>query len=301
MISKELLDRSSRLFLLTGLVGLPLAAYELYLGLGRGYYIFQADGYHTLFDSVMAALYAVILKVAYRRSRSFPWGLYNAEGIATILVSIFVMYLVGSAFVGSLSERYAPPAWTSWVIWASAAMSITIAVLEVRYARLMIVKSDVMHASVDAAIDLAAGGVIAAADASLMPVITGSMLVVVLYAALSTSLTAIKALLGAEVHGVGLRTTIERGLRAMSIRPLRIYVARAGSFYLVQVIIPLPPETTLAKAYGVKKKVAGFILSLDGVLTADVRVVPSSPARQARAHQGAFYSLAESRTARSPR
>ncbi|ADL18444.1 Cation diffusion facilitator family transporter precursor [Acidilobus saccharovorans 345-15] len=291
MISRSLLRHASRLFLVTGLAGLPLAVYELYLGLGRGYYLLQADGYHALFDSLLAVLYAVLLKVAYRRSRSFPWGLYNAEGIVTILVSIFVVYLVASAFADSLAGPQVMPSWTSWILWASAALSASVAIAEVRYMRLLIVKSDLMHASVDTALDLVAGGVISTAYFSLTPVVLGAMMLVVLYNAAESSWTSLQSLLGAEVFGTGLREAIGRGIAAMGLRPLRIYVARAGSFYLVQAIIALPPETTLARAYRIKKRVSRLIASFDGVAIADVRVVPSSELRQqgARARRTASY------------
>lgn len=291
MISRSLLGHASRLFLVTGLAGLPLAVYELYLGLGRGYYLLQADGYHALFDSLLAVLYAVLLRVAYRRSRSFPWGLYNAEGIVTILVSIFVVYLVASAFAGSLAGPKVMPSWTSWIFWASAALSASVAIADARYVRLLIVKSDLMHASVDAALDVVAGGVVSVAYFNLTPVVLGAMMLVVVYSAAESSWTSLQSLLGAEVFGTGLREAIGRGITSMGLKPLRIYVARAGSFYLVQAIIALPPETTLARAYRVKKKVARLIASFDGVAIADVRVVPSSELRRqgARAHQTASY------------
>lgn len=282
MISRSSLRQASRLFLLTGLAGLPLAVYELYLGLGRGYYLLQADGYHALFDSLLAALYAVLLKVAYRRSRSFPWGLYNAEGIVTILVSIFVVYLVLNAFLGSLSGQSMPPTWTAAIMWLSAAMSGVTAALEVRYARLLIVKSDVAHALVDMSLDLVAGGVIWVADSRVVTLVLLMMLAVVMYNAVGNSYTAVEALLGAEVFGTGIRERVVKGLTSMGLQPLRVYVARAGSFYLVQAIIALPPETTLAKAYRVKKRASSYIRSLDGVAIADVRVIPSSRRWQLR-------------------
>lgn len=276
MISRETLDRSSRLFAVTGLAWLPLAAYEIYLGLTRGYYILQADGYHSLFDSVMALLYAILIKVAYTRSKKYTWRLYNVESMATILVSIFVVYLTGSALLESLHGGPVMPTWTSWLIWVDGAMSAAVATLEARYARLLLVRSDVLHASVDAAVDLIAGGVVVGAYFRLTPLIMAVIFTVTLYNAVSNSLVAAESLLGLEVHASDLRKSVEAGLRSAGIRPLRVYVARAGSFYLVQAIIALPPETTLAKAYRVKKRAAKIISSMDSVLIADVRVVPSS-------------------------
>lgn len=276
MIPREMLDRSSRLLALTGLAWLPLATYEIYLGLTRGYYILQADGYHTLFDSVTALLYAVLLKVAYTRSRKYTWRLYDVESMATILVSVFVIYLTGSALLESLHGGPVMPTWTSWLIWVNAAMSAAVATLEARYARLLLVRSDVLHASVDAAVDLIAGGVVVGAYFRLTPLIMAMIFAVTLYNAVSNSLLAAESLLGLEVHASDLRKSVEAELRSAGIRPLRVYVARAGSFYLVQAIIALPPETTLAKAYRVKKRAAKIISSMDSVLIADVRVVPSS-------------------------
>jgi len=276
LISRETLDRSSRLFAVTGLAWLPLATYEIYLGLTRSYYILQADGYHSLFDSVTALLYAILIKVAYTRSKKYTWRLYNVESMATILVSIFVVYLTGSALLESLHGGPVMPTWTSRLIWVNAAMSAAVATLEARYARLLLVRSDVLHASVDAAVDLIAGGVVVGAYFRLTPLIMAVIFIVTLYNAVSNSLVAVESLLGLEVHASDLRKSVEAGLRSAGIRPLRVYVARAGSFYLVQAIIALPPETTLAKAYRVKKRAAKIISSMDSVLIADVRVVPSS-------------------------
>ena len=282
MISRSQVRGASLVFLATGLAGVPLAAAELAVAIPRSYYLLAADGYHAAMDSLLAVVYALLLRHAYRRPRAVAWRLYNLESVATLLASVVLGYLLAQTALAALGGADAVPRWAAAFLAAGAAQSLASLALEARYVGLQLVRQDVAHASLDAAADGAAVAAVLSGSPALVEAAVLAVAALAAYQAARNSWEAAQGILGLELRGLGIRRAVEAELARLGLRPLRVYVARAGSFSLVEAVVSLPPWVTLGEAYRLKKAAVRYLRSIEGVLVADVRVVPRGPSYRPR-------------------
>ncbi|WP_168364242.1 cation transporter [Metallosphaera hakonensis] len=134
---------------MSGLSLAPLSVVELYYGREFSSYILLEDGYHGLTDATVAILLSLVLRVLNRRSRKFPWGLYNAESLVLMFTSILIAYYSLQALIGSVNSEPEVPKWTSIITSVGALISLGTYLTERKYNWLQLARSDIAHSKLD--------------------------------------------------------------------------------------------------------------------------------------------------------
>lgn len=274
MIPLEKLREASRIFLISGVLLLPISFIEIYFGGIYNSAILIADSLHGFIDATSAILFSLLLNIIYRRSNKFPWGLYNLESIAVLFVTIFIVILSFYYIDLIISDiTYEVPAWLSIIVYSSGILTFVIFILQRRYSWISLVKSDLTHTKLDLFMEIISGSAVIINDYYLTLAVVFAIIGFILADAIRQFKEAIYSLIGVN-YNAPFKDRIKVILESLGINLKSIYVRKLGSFYMVHVVISLPPDCKLSNVYKIRKTVKRIINSFENVAIVDVKVVP---------------------------
>ncbi|MFP3217711.1 cation transporter [Acidianus sp.] len=274
MIPLGKLREVSRIFLFTGALLLPISIIEIYFGEIYHSAILIADSFHGFIDATSAILFSLLLNIIYRRSNKFPWGLYNLESIAILFVTIFIVILSINYINLIINDvNYEVPAWLSLIIYSSSVLTLVVFILEKRYSWISLVKTDLTHSKLDLFMEIVSGFAIIINEYYLTLVVVFTIIGFILADAIRQFKEAIYSLIGINCDAP-FKDRIKIILESLGINLKNIYVRKLGSFYMVYVVISLPPDYKLSNVYKIRKTVKRIVNSFENVAMVEIRVVP---------------------------
>lgn len=274
MIPLQKLKQVSRLFLISGIVIVPISIIELYYGELYNSSILLADSFHGFVDATSAILFSVLLGIIYKRTSKFPWGLYNIESISILFVTIFIVYLAIAYLTTEIKDiNVKQPAWLSIIVYVTSAVFIIIYEIEKRYSWISLVKTDLSHIKLDVLMEVFSGLGIILSNYYLNLTIITSLLIFVLYDTIRQFKEAIYSLIGVN-YDSPIKERMQAILISLGYNVKNIYVRKIGSFYTLYVIIGLDPNVTLKEIYKIRKVVRRIGNSFDGVVSVEVKIIP---------------------------
>ncbi|WP_373468107.1 cation transporter [Acidianus infernus] len=275
MIPLEKLREVSKVFLFSGALLLPISIIEIYFGEIYHSAILIADSFHGFIDATSAILFSLLLNIIYRRSNKFPWGLYNLESIAVLFVTIFIVIL-SINYINNLiisDVNYEVPAWLSSIVYSSSVLTFVVFILEKRYSWISLVKTDLTHSKLDLSMEIVSGFAIIINEYYLTLTVVFTIIGFILADAIRQFKEAIYSLIGVNCDAP-FKDRIKTILESLGINIKSIYVRKLGSFYMVYVVISLPPDCKLSNVYKIRKTVKRIVNSFENVAMIEVRVVP---------------------------
>ncbi len=291
MISLKGLNSASRVFLLTGILLLPLSLIEFLFGFNYGSYILLADSYHGFIDSSSAFFYSIVLKTIYKRSRRFPAGKYNLESIGILVASIIVLFLSLNLLVNvyrSSIASYSSP-WFATLTWISGLATLVIFVMEKRYNWIGLVRADMSHSKLDISIEVVSGFAIILNQHFITLTVVLVIVGFVIFDTARELKEAVMSLVGASLESPIKEAVLKKAME-MGVNVLSTSVRRVGSFYAVSLIIGLPSDMTLREAYSVRKRVYKAINSIDSIAIIEIKTVPLSNLKLGEMRHGRLES-----------
>ncbi len=274
MIPSEKLREVSRIFLFTGVLLLPISILEIYFGETYHSAILIADSFHGFIDSTSAILFSLLLKIIYRRSNKFPWGLYNLESISILLVTIFIVILsIYYINITIYDIDYEVPAWLSLIIYSSSVLTLAVLVFERRYSWISLVKTDLTHSKLDLVMEIISGFAIIINEYYLTLAMVITIIGFILADTVRQFKEAIYSLIGVNCDAP-FKERIKIILESLGINLKNVYVRRLGSFYMVYVVVSLPPDCKLSNVYKIRKTVKRIVNSFENVAMVEIKVVP---------------------------
>ncbi|ARM75022.1 cation transporter [Acidianus manzaensis] len=274
MIDLQKLRELSKLFLLSGILIVPLSIIEFYYGEYYNSSILIVDSFHGFIDATSAILFSILLGVIYKRSSKFPWGLYNLESISVLFVSIFIVYLAINYITTALHNSISGgPTWLAILIYISSLISLLIYKIEKKYSWINLVKTDITHTKLDTFLEIFSGIGIIVNNYYLTITIIIGISAFVLFDTIRQFKEAIYSLIGFNYNSP-IKERLKIMLESFGLNVKNIYIRKIGSFYSLYVIIGLEPKTTLAEIYKLRKIVKRIAKTFDGVVNVEVKVIP---------------------------
>lgn len=273
MLPLEKLNSASRVFLVTSVMIFGITSVEIVFARIYNSSLLIVDSYHGFLDAFSALLYSILLKVVYRRTRRFPWGLYNLESLAILMSSGVIVFLSVNYISTVIKANYHVPAWLSLFAWISSGVTLIAFLMERSYGWISVVRTDLLHSKLDFIMEVVSGLAIISENYYFnVSVIIGIILFILVDTAREVK-EAILSLVGASCD-CPVKERIYEILKGFNIDVSKVYVRRIGSFFMVYVIVRLPEDTELRKAYKIRKKVSRIVYSFDSVAMVEVRIVP---------------------------
>lgn len=274
---------ASLYMVIVGTSTLAFTLFEILLGYMYGSLLVLSDAIHGVMDAAISYTAALGLYYASRHSRSFPWGLYGAESLATLLsvsgVLAFYTYMVA---IGLGSGGRPTPLWMVSPLIAGGVMTYAIYLWEkgnYERLRLEILKADYVHARIDAVLSAAsAASVLASNFLSIYMAEVAAVLAVYAYIVVEFSRLArdsIRGILGSPYRDEALESAIFRVAEGLG-KPLNLKIRRAGSFLVVYLLVAADPDWTLGKIHRHRARVIRRIMRISPLIVhVDVKLVPA--------------------------
>lgn len=280
MIPLEKLRALSKLFLVSGILLVPISIIELYYGELYNSSILLADSFHGFIDATSAVLFSVLLSIVYKKSSKFPWGLYNLESIAILFATLFIVYLALDYLTTEINDiNVSQPAWLSVIVYVVAVIFVIIYAIERKYSWIELVKSDLAHIKLDVSMEILSGIAIIISNYYLTLTVIVAMITFIIIDAARQFKEAIYSLVGVN-YDSPIKDRMKAILTSLGYDVKNIYVRKIGSFYTLYVIIGLDPSITLKEIYKIRKTIKRIGSTFDSVVSIDVRVVPSKSKKQ---------------------
>lgn len=274
MLPVQKLRQVSKLFLISGIIIVPISILELYYGQLYNSSILLADSFHGFIDATSVILFSILLNIIYKRSKKFPWGLYNLESISILFVTIFIVYLAISYLTTEIRDvNIKQPTWLSIIVYISSIIFLIVYSIERRYSWISLVKSDLTHAKLDISMEIFSGTTIIVNNYYLTLIVIISMIGFILFDAIRQFKEAIYSLIGVNYNSP-IKERIKIILESLGFDIKSIYLRKIGSFYTLYVIIGSDPSLTLGEIYKMRKIVKRIGGSFDGIVNVEVKVVP---------------------------
>jgi len=278
LLSLSKINSASRVFLVSSIMIFSISLVEAIYGLIYNSSLLIVDSYHGFVDASTSLLFSITLKVAYKRNKKY-WALYNLENLGVLISSAIILFLVIDYIRGVAEISVKVPYWLSIITWISALITLSIYYFEREYNWISVVKSDMIHSKLDFAMEIISGFAIVSENFLFNLIIILSIVSFIVVDTFRELKEAIMSLIGANYNG-SLKDEISKALKKANINVLKIYVRRLGSFYMVYLIIGLPSNVTLRKAYRVRKKASKIAYSFDPVISVEVKIVPQKSVPQ---------------------
>jgi len=273
---------------LLSLVGTAVDAIILSLSGGL---ILMTDLLHWAVDTILEGVLLLVLYLASRLSRRFPWSLVILEGVAVSLGTVIVLIAYGYLFVdylGAIAESGVP----SYVGYLPLVATITGAAITgavflierrsyLRY-RVELLSFDSTHALVDlAASAMASAGIIVTATtgsyvAELL--FTFVLMMFVAHSLLEVFKDNIKAITGSnrvpEIESYLIGRLSELNSERAKVRG--VAVRKFGSLMLAEVSIDVNPKVSVLELHRIRERIVRVVRECsDLVYHVDVRFYPS--------------------------
>ena len=65
----------------------------------------KAEAYHTLADMIAATTVLIGIKLAKRKAKNFPYGLYKIENMMAVVVSVIILYSGYEIILESINNK----------------------------------------------------------------------------------------------------------------------------------------------------------------------------------------------------
>lgn len=86
------MEKSERAALLSMTINFVIFGIKFLSASASGSIVLEAEAFHTLADFVASSTVFVGLKIAKRKTKSFPYGLYKLENLMSVFISIIILY-----------------------------------------------------------------------------------------------------------------------------------------------------------------------------------------------------------------
>lgn len=245
--------------LVAGVVSLAFAAGELIAIAWLGYSsIVMADMIHSVLDALMSfatalSIYAVM---RLRRSSRFPWGLYNAESIASLFIAVVTLFYALETLYTGLTSSPKTPLYVFPLLLVGFSLSYSMYRLEARWAErsmLSSLRSDALHARSDALLSLSAiaGVAIEFMSGSLLPQAVVLLLITGYVARDSIYILkeSVLSILGATPPREKVEDIVRIAESRSGLRIHRVMLKRVGSFISGVIVLEAEPEMSLGEAH----------------------------------------------------
>ncbi|MEM3189377.1 MAG: cation transporter, partial [Saccharolobus sp.] len=231
----------------------------------------------TFIDATFALVISLSLKIILnKRSKKFSNEIYNLESILIIFLSFIIVYFSIDLLISAvkITEPEELPVNLAIVTWVSGLLTFFIYLIERRYSWIEIVKTDIVHSKLDIISEILSGFVIIISNSALILIATFLIVIFLIFDVIKEVKEAIYAIIGVKVDSP-LRDEIIEVLRSRGINVLNATFRRLGSFLSVNLVIALPSDSSIAKAYEIKKNVKRIIYNnFDNIVAIDFVFVP---------------------------
>jgi len=273
IVSRKLrgLRAGARAMLKASIATVMLVAIEIAVLASLGFSkIVLADALHGVIDVIVGFTVYVALKAsASKPSKRFPWGLYKAESLASLAVSLVSVFMVAWITYLALSAMHetTPPHIALLVLIGGLESLVILKYLTRTMERVKsrALQASVTHLKADVLIGVVAGGLAMLAQPMNMPILeAGATVGVALYMAY----TAVKILVESTytLLDVGVDGELNRKMRriaeeASGLEVSRLKLRPVGSFVVGEVWLRAPGHLTLSEAHKAAVKTVRRILS----------------------------------------
>jgi len=277
MIKLTEVQKVSSLFLLMSLSLFPIAIIEYLLGFNYNSYILLADAYHTFIDAAFALIVSVSLKIIInKRIKRISNEIYNIESLLILFASFIIVYFSIDLLANSIRnlELEEIPYTLALIPWISGILTLIIYLVERKYKWIGIVRTDMIHSKLDMMSEILTGVVIIVSNPFLTTIATFLIVSFLLVDVIKEVKEALYSIIGITVNSP-LKEKVIKILLSRGFSVLDVKFRRLGSFMVVSVVIALPSDIALARAYRIKKEVKRILYRLENIVIVEVTLVPS--------------------------
>jgi len=126
------IEISERTALFAMVINLIIFGMKYFSALASGSVALKAEAFHTLADFIASLTVFAGLKIAKRKTKSFPYGLYKIENLMSVFISMIILY-TGYEIVLDIIKSDATQLKNSWVAITCLSVSVVITFLFSRY------------------------------------------------------------------------------------------------------------------------------------------------------------------------
>lgn len=285
------LEGASRALLLSFLLSLAGTMVDVLAFLVSGGIILMTDLLHWVVDTILEGVLLLVLYLASRLSRRFPWSLLVLEGVIVSLGSITVLAVYGYFFIDylrSIAESGAP-SYVGYVPLVATIAGATITGLMFllqrrnyfRY-RVEMLNFDSIHALIDLAASIIAsiGIVVTAVTRSYVMelLFTFVLMLFVAHSLLEVFEDNIRAFTGSnripDLESYLLTKLAELNSSKAKVR--NVIARKLGSFSVVEVSIDVNPRISVIELHNIRRRIMRIVReSSELVYHIDVRFYPN--------------------------
>ncbi len=254
-----------RAAMIAGIVSSVFAAGEFLAMTMLGYSsIVMADMIHSVLDALMSFATALSIYIVTRRLRSsrFPWGLYNAESLASMFIAMVTLFFALETLYTGLTSPSRTPLYVAPLLLLGFAASYSMYRLEALWAERSMsssLRSDALHAKSDSLLTLAAlaGVVLEILSESPVPQAVALILITGYIARDSINILkeSILSILGATPPRERVEDLVRRAESYSGLKLYRVMLKRTGSFITGVIMLEADPTMNLGEAHRIAKKV----------------------------------------------
>jgi divalent metal cation (Fe/Co/Zn/Cd) transporter len=253
--------------------------------------ILLTDLLHWTVDTVLEGVLLLVLYLASRLSRKFPWSLVILEGVAVSLGTITVLVVYGYFFVDYLIAiaKSGTPSYVGYLplvaTVAGAAITCTVFLIErrsyLKY-RVELLSFDTTHALVDlvASVVASAGVVITTVTRSYVTelLFTFVLMMFVVHSLLEVFKDNIKAIAASNrVPEVESHVVVRLSeLNSEKVRVRSVAVRKFGSLMVAEVSVDVNPRVSVLELHRLRERIVRLVRECsDLIYHVDVRFYPS--------------------------
>jgi len=259
--------------------------------------ILLTDLLHWTVDTTLEAIFLLVVYLAGKVGKRFPWSTVIIEGVTVILAMIVILGLYGFFFIdylssvletGSVSTSSLVPLTATTI---GGVITLTMYIVQRRnYERYKVelLKVDSTHALIDFVASLLASlGIVLTFTTRSYTVellFTFISMFFVVHSLIEVFKDTVKTLTGANIDyelRARVRELIMDGFREVEIE--NVDARKIGSFYVISVKLLVDPDTTMREIHGLRKQIVRNITQLSElVYHVDVKFYPKPAAKTGR-------------------
>jgi cation diffusion facilitator family transporter len=119
------IEKGEKTALLAVILNLAIFIMKYSSAILSGSIALKAESYHSLADLIASVTVFIGLKIAKRKTKEFPYGLYKLENLLSVFISIIILY-TGYTIVLEVIHEPASAITNSWLAIASLTISILV-------------------------------------------------------------------------------------------------------------------------------------------------------------------------------
>ena len=149
------IEKGEKTALLAVIMNLAIFGIKYFAAILSGSIALKAESFHSLADLIASVTVFIGLKIAKRKSKAFPYGLYKLENLLSVLVSIAILY-TGYEIILEVIHAQTSEITNSWLAIVSLVLSVLATFFFSRYEKRIareinspILLADAAHIRVD--------------------------------------------------------------------------------------------------------------------------------------------------------